>query len=81
MQDFFAQGSILDIAVNLCVAALVRIIQVISRANILIDVVLPSGRVQVVIPIFPLSYSGGGNKLGLLRSSELFWIARVALWI
>ena len=36
IQDFSAQGSILDIVVAICVAALVRIIQVISTDNILI---------------------------------------------
>ena len=38
VQEFSGQGSILAQVVTICVAALVRIIQVISRANILIGV-------------------------------------------
>ena len=52
IQDFSAQGSILAIVVALCVAALVRIIQVISRVNIPMIAGLLGGRVRVVIPIF-----------------------------
>ena len=51
---FFAQSSILDLIVALYVAALVRIIQVISKANILIDIRLLGERVRVGIPIFAI---------------------------
>ena len=42
---FSAQGYILALVIALCVAALVRIIQVISKANIIIDVGILGGRV------------------------------------
>ena len=51
---FSAQGSILALDVALCVAAIVRIIKVISRTNIPIEVGLFGGRVWVVIPIFAI---------------------------
>ena len=54
IQDLSAQGSILVISVTLCVSALIRIIQVISRANILIIVGLLGGRFRVVIPILSI---------------------------
>ena len=50
VQYFDAQGFILALVVALRVAAIVRIIQVISWANILINVRLLNGRVRVVIP-------------------------------
>ena len=54
VQGFSAQGSILALVVTLYVASLVRIIQFISRANILIDVGILGGRFWVVIPIFAI---------------------------
>ena len=74
IQAFSPQGSILALVVALCVTELIRTIQVISRYNILINVRLLGGRFWVVIPILSLSSSGVRNKLGLLRSSELFLI-------
>ena len=52
--DFSAQGSILALVVVLCDISLLRIIQVISRSNILINVRLLGGIVRVVIPIFTI---------------------------
>ena len=54
IQAFSAQGSTLAIIVAICVAALVRIIQVVSRSNILILVGLLGGRFRVLIPIFAI---------------------------
>ena len=51
---FSAHGSILTLAIAICVAAIVIIVLVISRANILFDVVLLGGRVRLVIPIFAI---------------------------
>ena len=50
VQYFAAQGSILDIVVSLCVI----IIQFIYRSNILIDVGILGGKVQLVINIFAI---------------------------
>ena len=54
MQDCSAQVSILGLVLSLCVAVLFIIIQFISKDNILVDVGLLRGRVQVVIPIFAI---------------------------
>ena len=54
MQYFSAQSSILALVIALCVVALVRIIQVVSKANILVNVRLLNGRFQVVISIFDI---------------------------
>ena len=54
VQDFDAQGSILTLVIALCVSALVRIVQVISRSNIIINVGLLGGRVRGVITIFAI---------------------------
>ena len=80
VKHFSAKGSILDIVIDLCVPSLIRIIQVISRSNILINIRLLGVRFQVFISIFPSSSSGDGNNLGLLRSYAFFSIARLALW-
>ena len=72
VQDFSAQGSILALVAALYVSALVIIVQVISRANILICIGVLVGRVRVAIPIFSII-------LLWQRKQAIFSIARVAL--
>ena len=54
MQNISAQGSILALVITLYISVLIRIIQVISRANIIIYIGLLGGRVQVLIPILAI---------------------------
>ena len=51
---FSAQCFILTIVVSLCVSVITRIIQVISRSNIFIEVGPLSERVRAIMPIFPI---------------------------
>ena len=67
IQAFSAQGSTLAIIVAICVAALVRIIQVVSRSNILILVGLLGGRFRVLIPIFAIVLLWRGKQDRILE--------------